>query len=41
MRTSGQPVQGGDVDLWLAGTGEEACKLLKLAPVEVFDAGPL
>jgi hypothetical protein len=26
---------------WLAGTVEEAKKLLKLTPVEVFDAGPI
>jgi hypothetical protein len=30
-----------DVDLWLAGTVEEAKTLLKLAPVEEFDAGPM
>lgn len=34
------PIELGDVDQWLAGTVEEASKLLKLAPVEVFDAGP-
>lgn len=34
------PIEQGDVDLWLAGTVEEASKLLKLAPVEEFDAGP-
>lgn len=33
-------IEAGDVDLWLAGTAEEARALLKLAPVEVFDAGP-
>ena len=29
-----------EFDLWLAGTVDEAKTLLKLAPVEVFDAGP-
>jgi len=29
------------MDARLAGTVEEASKLLKLAPVEVFDAGPV
>jgi hypothetical protein len=27
-------------DLWLTGTVEQAKQLLKLAPVEIFDAGP-
>lgn len=35
------PIELGDVDLWLAGTVEEAKQLLKLAPVEEFDAGPI
>jgi putative SOS response-associated peptidase YedK len=35
------PIERGDVDQWLAGTVEEAQQLLKLAPVEVFDAGPI
>jgi hypothetical protein len=34
------PIEFGDVDLWLAGTVEEAKTLLRLAPVEEFDAGP-
>lgn len=34
------PIELGDVDLWLAGTVEEASKLLRLAPVEEFDASP-
>lgn len=35
------PIELGDVDIWLAGTVEEARKLLKLAPVEEFEAGPI
>jgi hypothetical protein len=35
------PIEFGDVDLWLAGTVEEARALLRLAPVEAFDAGPV
>ena len=35
------PIERGDVDLWLAGTMEDASKLLKLAPASVFAAGPL
>ncbi|MGJ7555928.1 SOS response-associated peptidase [Variovorax sp. RB3P1] len=34
------PIELGDVDLWLAGTIDEAKQLLKLAPVEAFEAGP-
>ena len=34
------PIEAGDVDTWLAGTVEEASRLLQLAPVELFDAGP-
>ena len=34
------PIEAGDVGTWLAGTVEEASRLLQLAPVEVFDAGP-
>lgn len=34
------PIESGDVDQWLAGTVQEALQLLKLAPVEVFDARP-
>ncbi|WP_353621344.1 hypothetical protein [Variovorax saccharolyticus] len=35
------PIERGDVDQWLAGTVEEAQELLKLTPVDVFDAGPI
>ena len=34
------PIEAGEVDTWLAGTVEEASRLLQLAPVELFDAGP-
>lgn len=34
------PIEQVDVDQWLAGTREEAGHLLRLAPVEVFHAGP-
>ncbi|MDM0007907.1 SOS response-associated peptidase family protein [Variovorax sp. J22G73] len=34
------PIEFGDVDMWLAGTVQEAKTLLRLAPVEEFDAGP-
>jgi putative SOS response-associated peptidase YedK len=34
------PIELGDVDLWLAGTVEEAKQLLQLPAVELFDAGP-
>jgi putative SOS response-associated peptidase YedK len=34
------PIEQADVDQWLAGTVQEAQTLLRLAPVEVFDAGP-
>ena len=33
-------IEQGDVDQWLAGTVAEAKELLRLAPVEVFEAGP-
>ena len=33
-------IEQADVDQWLAGTVNEASELLRLAPVEVFDAGP-
>jgi putative SOS response-associated peptidase YedK len=35
------PIEQGDVDAWLRGTTEEATALLRLAPVDLFDAGPL
>lgn len=34
------PIEAGDVDQWLAGTVQEAQQLLRLAPVEAFDARP-
>jgi len=34
------PIERADVDAWLAGTPAEAAALVKLAPVEVFDAAP-
>lgn len=34
------PIERADVDQWLVGTVEEAQQLLRLAPVEVFEAGP-
>ncbi|ARU04724.1 DUF159 family protein [Comamonas serinivorans] len=34
------PIELSDVDLWLSGTVAEASELLRLAPVEVFDARP-
>jgi putative SOS response-associated peptidase YedK len=35
------PIEMADVDRWLAGTIEDATGLLKLAPMEVFEARPL
>ena len=40
-RALGDPDECGDVDQWLAGTVDEAQQLLRLAPVEVLDAGPI
>ena len=34
------PIELGDVDQWLEGSIKDARALLKLAPVEVFAAGP-
>ncbi len=34
------PIEVDDVDQWLMGSTADAHELLKLAPVEVFDAGP-
>jgi putative SOS response-associated peptidase YedK len=34
------PLEPQDFDTWLAGTVEEAKKLMRLAPVEIFNAGP-
>lgn len=33
-------IEQADVDQWLAGTVGEASELLRLTPVEMFDAGP-
>lgn len=35
------PIAAQDVDRWLEGTVVQAAALLQLAPVEVFDAGPV
>lgn len=35
------PIELSDVDLWLSGTVAEASKLLRLAPIEVFNARPV
>jgi putative SOS response-associated peptidase YedK len=35
------PIEAGDVEQWLRGTVDEAQSLLRLAPVETFDAGPV
>lgn len=35
------PIELDDVDTWLAGSQEAAAALVRLAPVEVFDAGPV
>ena len=35
------PIELGDVDAWLAGTVVQAQELLRLAPIEVFEAGPV
>lgn len=34
------PIEAADFDQWLEGTVEQAQLLLKLAPVDIFDAGP-
>jgi hypothetical protein len=34
------PIEAGDFDQWLEGTVDQAQLLLKLAPAEIFDAGP-
>jgi putative SOS response-associated peptidase YedK len=33
-------IESGDVDAWLCGTPQQAAGLVRLAPVEVFDAAP-
>jgi hypothetical protein len=35
------PIALEDVDQWLDGTNEEAAKLVRFAPPELFDASPL
>ena len=35
------PLDPADYDQWLAGTLEDAKALLRLAPLEMFDAGPV
>ena len=35
------PIERADLDTWLGGTDEETSKLLRLAPVETFRAGPV
>ncbi|HMN77550.1 MAG TPA: SOS response-associated peptidase family protein [Burkholderiaceae bacterium] len=35
------PIEAGDVEQWLRGTLDEARSLLRLAPTETFDAGPV
>ena len=35
------PIEQSDVDQWLAGTVSDAATLLKLPPIEVFEAGPV
>jgi putative SOS response-associated peptidase YedK len=34
------PIEMADVDQWLYGTQDEARELLRVAPIEVFDAAP-
>ena len=34
------PIELDEVDAWLFGSQEEASRLLKLAPAEIFNAGP-
>jgi len=33
-------IEPGDVEQWLRGSNEEAAELVRVPPVEVFDAGP-
>jgi hypothetical protein len=35
------PIEAGDADRWLHGTFDDARQLLRLAPVEIFDAAPV
>lgn len=39
MRT-GVPLEIGDFRTWLTGSNEEAARLVRLPPVELYDAGP-
>jgi hypothetical protein len=34
------PIESADVEAWLFGSIEEAKALVRLPPVEAFDAGP-
>jgi hypothetical protein len=38
---SGVPIELEDVDAWLHGNQEQAQALVRLAPVDAFDAGPV
>lgn len=40
-KRSAIPIETGDVEQWPHGTADEANSLLRLAPVETFDAGPV
>lgn len=35
------PIEMADTDQWLSGSMEDAKQLLRLAPVDVFDAAPI
>lgn len=35
------PIELEDVDTWLHGTQDQAQALVRLAPAEAFDAGPV
>jgi len=35
------PIDRSDFDQWLHGTVADAAKLIKLAPVDTFEAGPM
>lgn len=35
------PLEAADFDQWLEGTVDQAKKLMKLAPVEIFESGPV
>jgi putative SOS response-associated peptidase YedK len=40
-KRSVMPIELGDVDQWLYGTVEQAAELIRLAPADAFDAGPV